>query len=96
MNKAFKSGTAVTAVLLALTTLSTPAMARDRSSSFTGPKGQTVMRNVSRSHGDVSSTTTGPNGKSTSRVVDRSPEGTQAVLTGPNGQTIVRQTTRQP
>jgi hypothetical protein len=96
MTNVFKSGTAVAAALLVLTTLSTPAMARDRSSSFTGPKGQTVTRNVSRSHGDVSSTTTGPNGKSTSRVVDRSAEGTQAVLTGPNGKTIVRQTTRQP
>jgi hypothetical protein len=72
------------------------AQARDRSTTVTGPKGQTATRDVSRSDGDVSSSTTGPNGKSTSRVVDRSPGSTSAVVTGPNGKTASRLTTRTP
>lgn len=96
MNHAFKSGLVLSAVLLSLVSLSNPAAARDRSSSVTGPKGQTATRNVSRAQGDVSATTTGPNGQTASRTVDRSAGATTAVTTGPNGQTIVRQTTVQP
>jgi hypothetical protein len=70
----------------------TAAEARLRSSTFTGPHGQTATRNVSRQQGDVNSSTTGPNGRTASRSVDRSPGSTQATVTGPNGQTATRST----
>ena len=57
---AIRSSLACCAVLLSLSTLSTTASARDRSTSFSGPQGQTMTRNVSRAQGDVSSSTTGP------------------------------------
>ena len=86
----------VCATVLALAGGAGVATARDRSSSVTGPNGQTATRLVSRAQGDVSSTTTGPNGQTATRSVDRSAAGTQAELVLPNGRTVVRQTTRQP
>ncbi len=84
------------AALLALAALSAPALARDRHSTITGPKGKTATHDVSRARGDVSSSSTRPNGKTTSRVVNREKGQTTAVSTGPNGQTVTRETTRQP
>lgn len=72
------------------------AQARERSTVVTGPKGQTVQRNVARHQGDVNATTTGPNGKFVTRNVDRSSAGTTATVTGSGGKTVSRVVTRQP
>lgn len=84
------------AALLALATLASPALARERHSTFSGAQGRTASHDVSRVQGDVSSSSTGPNGKTTSRLVERQQGQTTATLTGPNGQTSTRETTRQP
>jgi hypothetical protein len=78
----------------AVLALATPAQARERQGSVTGPNGQTATRDVSRMQGDVSSTTTGPKGQSASREVDRSSTGTTATVTGPRGKSGSRNTTR--
>lgn len=91
-----KSGIVVCATLVTLATWSGHVTARDRSSSVTGPHGQTASRQTVRSEGHVSVSTTGPNGQTASRTVERTPQATEAVITLPNGQTVVRQTTRQP
>lgn len=96
MKTSTRSLIVLSAACLSLAALAPAASARDRSSSFTGPNGQTATRDVSRTQGNVSSSTTGPNGQTSSRVVTRSADGTQAVVTGPNGKTLVRNTVRQP
>jgi hypothetical protein len=70
------------------------ALARGRSTTVTGPGGQSASRSVNRSAGDVSSSTTGPNGNTASRLVIRSANGTTSTMTGFNGNTATRSTTR--
>lgn len=93
---ALKSGLVLCAALMSLATWPTAASARERTSSVTGPNGQTATRSVSRAQGDVSSTTTGPNGGASTRSVERSAGSTKVIVTGPNGKTASRTTTRQP
>jgi hypothetical protein len=84
------------AVLALVTSLAAlqPALARERHSTFTGPKGQVAERDVSRERGDVSSSTTGPDGKTVSRSVERGQGETQATVTGANGRVWQRQVNR--
>jgi cytoskeletal protein RodZ len=93
-SSALATGVVGMAAVFALLAATGDAQARERSSSATGPKGNTAQRDVTRSQGDVSSTTTTSTGKTASRNVDRSPGSTTATATGPNGKTATRVTTR--
>lgn len=79
------------AVLAAACTVQ-PALALERKTEVTGPRGQALQRDTTRQQGDVSTTTTGPKGQQVQRTVDRSKSGTEASVTGPQGQSLSRST----
>lgn len=79
--------------LLAAFAFTGSAHARLRSTTVTGPQGQSASRVVNRAQGDVSSSTTGPRGRNASRQVNREPGSTQATVTDGQGNTYSRSTT---
>lgn len=81
-------------LLLATVLLSSPALARERSSTFTGPQGQTATAQSSHSQGQASGSVTGPQGQTATRAVARTASSTTATVTGPQGQSATRVTNR--
>lgn len=81
-------------LLLAVALSASPALARDRSSTFTGPQGQTATAQSSHSQGQASGSVTGPQGQTATRAVARTASSTTATVTGPQGQSATRVTTR--
>jgi hypothetical protein len=69
----------------------------DKTTTITGPNGNTVTREVDRAGpGDKTVTTTGPNGETVTRDVERSNGDKTTTITGPNGNSVTREVDRTP